>query len=56
MAIEFIDYDGKPRYIQGKGNFYHLSKSKNGALEDIPEGYKVITNRNGKLSLVRKNK
>lgn len=53
MAI-YIEYgkdsSGNPRklYIHGNGSrFYYLSYSSQGALEDVPEGYKVAYNKRG---------
>lgn len=53
MTWKKFDQDGKPRYIQRRGNFCYLSKDKSGALDDIPEGWKVIKKKNGRLALVR---
>jgi hypothetical protein len=53
MTYKKIDIDNKPRYIKGSGNFYYLSKDKNGALDDIPEGWKIIRRKNGRLAIVR---
>ncbi|MCK9370180.1 hypothetical protein M0R04_09770 [Candidatus Dojkabacteria bacterium] len=53
MSWKKIDpADGKPRYIKGSGNFYYLSKDKKSALDDIPQGWKIIA-KSGRLALVR---
>lgn len=55
MTFEKIDMDGKPRYVKKKGGIVHLSKDKNGALDDVPEGWKVIRRKSGKLSIIMDN-
>ena len=47
-------HDGRVRYIKGRYPHFYLSRDKKGALEDIPEGWDVVT-KNGTLRLIRKN-
>ncbi len=46
MAV-YTEYNGRKLYIHGNGRFYYLSYSPQGALEDVPEGYKVAYNKKG---------
>lgn len=46
--------DGKPRYIKKFGNGAFITKSKEGAEDDIPEGMEVVELNTGHLQLRRK--
>ncbi len=47
MAI-YVEYSGRRLYLHGnRGRFYYLSYSKEGALDEIPEGYKIAYNSKG---------
>jgi hypothetical protein len=48
-----VGHDGKPRYVKMTGNLVYLSKDKSGALDDIPDGWKVIRRKNNVLRLVK---
>lgn len=52
MVWKQVDVDNKVRYIKGRGDFFHLSKNSDGALDSIPDGWKVIR-RSGRLKLLR---
>jgi hypothetical protein len=54
MSWKKIDpFDNRPRYIHGSGGFYYLSKDSKNALENIPEGFKIVLTENKRLRLVR---
>lgn len=53
MAISFTDADGKKKYIKGSGGIFHLSRNIEGALDQIPDGWKIIRRKNRRLSLIR---
>ena len=52
MTWKRIDSDGKPRYIKRSGSNVFLSRDKDGALDDIPEGWLVIKGKNGRLKII----
>ena len=47
------DHSGKDLYIKKSGNFVYLTRSKDGALSEIPEGWEVSVKENGRVKLVR---
>lgn len=55
MVWSTVGKDGKPRYIKKFGDFVVLTKSRNGALDSIPEGWEVreLPNGNPKLQKIR---
>lgn len=56
MAWKKIDpKTGKTLYIQGGGGMYFLSSRKDGALDRIPDGWKITTRKDGSIKLVPKN-
>jgi hypothetical protein len=46
MAV-YIEYKGKKLYLRGRNKFYYLTYQKEGALDEIPEGYKIVYNKRG---------
>lgn len=48
MAI-FIIHNNKKLYLHGQknGKFFYLSYQKENALDEIPEGYKIVYNKRG---------
>ena len=47
------DHTGKELYIKKSGNFVYLTRSKDGALSEIPEGWDLVIKENGRMKLVR---
>jgi len=43
MAKIIIKYRGRKYYLHKRGEFIYPSKEKIGALEELPEGYKIVT-------------
>ena len=52
MVYSIEDPKGKTLYVHGKGKYFYLSREKDGALENMPEGWKIIKIK-GKLYLKR---
>jgi len=47
------DDKGRELYIKKSGNFVYLTRSKDGALQEIPEGWELDIKENGRIKLVR---
>jgi len=47
------DKEGRELYIKKSGNFVYLTRSKEGALQEIPEGWDLVVKENGRMKLVR---
>jgi hypothetical protein len=45
---------GEDIYIKGKSPIFYLSKDEKGALDSIPDGFKVERTKNGNLQLRKK--
>lgn len=43
----YIEFRGKRLYIHGHNRFFYLSYQKEGSLDEIPEGYKIVYNKCG---------
>ncbi len=48
MVLVIKDNKNRKFYIKKKGNFVALSSTKAGALDDLPEGYKLKWNKFGR--------
>lgn len=46
MAV-YIEFNGKKLYLKKSGHLYHFSPSKEGALDEVPEGFKIKYGKNG---------
>lgn len=53
MTYQIKDTDGKIKYVKRKGEFYYITKDSKGALEELPEGFKILRNKNGRLYIKR---
>lgn len=46
MAI-YVEFAGKKMYLHKSGSFYFFKPTKEGALDEVPEGYKIVYGKNG---------
>lgn len=52
MAI-WIEFNNKKMYLHRSGRLFYFKTTKEGALDEIPEGYKIVYGKNG-YPLVKK--
>jgi len=43
--VLIIKYKDKPLYVHKLGNIFYLNKKKEGALDELPEGYKIVISK-----------
>jgi len=46
MAI-FVEFNNRKLYLRKSGHLYYFSPSKEGALDEVPEGYKIKYGKGG---------